>query len=253
MSKDIINNTNFKFPGEPERFHDIYIHEDRGYGSPTGGISESFIRRERKLAVIPDEKITRSKQPASRLEDDPQYQAYLDEIATIRARRILERESNRPITEEDLKKRDDNERIDRKKDGPLGLVGLALKSRTTRVVSWNPLIMEYLYTELTDKEIGEREKGRVLKLLEDSGLGRALGEEEAIVLQRSIEEGKGLNFATDIALQPEGIFRYLRIGFPGQEGFQTLTSKPIPVEDYPLYSDLVDQTAIRFVQTQERA
>jgi hypothetical protein len=174
--------------------------------------------------------------------------------------KILQREKQRPVTEEDLRRQSDAIKIKADKKGPLRLIGSALESHSIKVYSWGDgdfvpgliSIHAGLY-ELTPEEIGEREKGRVLALLQESGVKESLAEDEALVMQRSEPETDTKNpelfWVNDIALERDGIFRYLKMGMKSTgPDTQVLTRIPIPVEDYPKYSELVDEVVKKYFE-----
>lgn len=171
-----------------------------------------------------------------------------DEVGlTPKQIKILEREREWELSDEGLRLQDDLKKKDHIGTGPLRLVGQSLSSRRLKVHSWNPLITESTFVSLTPDEVGERERSRILALLQESGVANLLRTDQAVVLKRveEIEDGP-FTLITDIALHNEGLSALLRMAVKGQEGINLLYEKPIPVKDYPLYSELVDKAVQEF-------
>lgn len=174
-----------------------------------------------------------------------------EEKLTPKQIKILEREREWESTDEGLKFKQDLEKIDHLGYGPLRLAGKGFSSRTIKVHSWNPMITESSLGLLTPEEMGEREKSRVIALLRESGVANLLSADQAVVLKR-IEEVESGPFVLieDIALHTQGLSSLLRMAVKGQEGIDLIHERPIPVEDYPLYSELVDKAVADFYHNQ---
>ncbi len=98
--------------------------------------------------------------------------------------------------------------------------------------------------EPTPEELGEKEKARILKRLEETDLS----EEEAFILRRTepqTDEKGNRIWSVDLVLNRSGIYRYLRMALADGTQSPALTTEPIPVADYPLYSELANQAIDR--------
>lgn len=252
MTRDLDNNINiFRGLGEEPRISDNFIKENRGHSYPS---------RHRRDNIFPSQIIPASREVSGISQVDilpnQRYPRHVvtEPVLSIGAIKALEREAARPVTEEDLRRQRDNHKKHRFEYGPLKLIGRGLEAHATRVLDWDPMLTIYEYSELSPEELGEQEKARVMMLLEESGVGQALADDEALVIQRTEEElgkiaGNSVKWVVDIALQKDGLYRYARLGGDNQKDLTApVSGKPIPIEDYPLYSDAVDNTVEKYYE-----
>lgn len=234
----------YKRPGESSSLPDKKIINQESGGHIPGS---SFSTQPSKI-------VERGRLSSTARDFHPQKKSPDKEKLTPKQIKILEREREWELTDEGLRFKQDLEKIDHLGDEPLRLVGKSLSSRTIRVHSWNPMITESSFIQLTPEEMGEREKSRVLALLQESGMTSLLNEGQAVVLKR-IEEVESGPFVLieDIALHTQGLSSLLRMAVKGQEGLNLMYERPIPVEDYPLYSGLVDKAVQDFIHNKPQS